>query len=188
MSEYGRNFEFRVSPQPNYRSGRYKNSTVAIPIGVPVAVADGATRDANGRLTFALATGAQAPEIGQCGIAVYEYAWEAFEGRDPNLTTSSDLDTVPANEPCQLVNGTDVVVVLRNTVAGLQLGRSYPGRIMTAGVSLATPTVVVGDLLTPGVGNDTDGYWAETGTAANGWLRVIGVDTTRAEVTARMLF
>ena len=58
---------------------------------------------------------------------------------------------------------------------------------MVAGLG-ATPTVVVGDYLRPGVGDDTSGYWTETATEADGWLVVTSVDATRQEVEARMTF
>lgn len=189
MTAYGPNFEFRVSPKPNNRSGRYKNGTPVIPIGVPVVVAAASPQDAYGRTAFALATGAQVrPKPGQGGIACYEYAFEAFEGRDPYLTTTSDLDTVPSAAPCQLVNGDDVVVVLRNTIARTKLGRPYPGRIMVAGLSIATPTLAPGDLLTPGTGTDGAGYWAETSVEANAWLYIVKINSSRGEVEARMAF
>jgi hypothetical protein len=58
---------------------------------------------------------------------------------------------------------------------------------MVAGLG-ATPTVAIGDYLTPGAGDDVSGYWAETATAANGWLVVTKVDADRGELEARLNF
>jgi hypothetical protein len=57
---------------------------------------------------------------------------------------------------------------------------------MVAGLG-ATPTLQVGDYLTPGTGNDSAGYWAETASAANAWLVVTLVDSARQEVEAELL-
>jgi len=59
---------------------------------------------------------------------------------------------------------------------------------MVAGVSQATPSVAVGDYLTPGDGNDAAGYWKETSTAANGWWVVTSVDSTNGVVEAELNF
>jgi len=135
-----------------------------------------------------LATGGQAPKPGLTGILVYEWGPAAFAGNDPYLTTYSDKDYAPLGAAVQLVSDPDVKVVFKNTVATTFLvNRSYTGRIMVAGMG-ATPTIAVGDMLTPGVGDDTNGYWAETSTAANAWLYVTGVDTVRSEVEARFAF
>lgn len=189
MGSYGRNFEFRVPPVHGERGGRYVLSGDAdLPIGVPVVAADGADNDETltGALPVSLATGAQAFKRGMCGILVYEHI-DNF-GVDPVLNTWSDRDTAPAGKMVQVVSGDRVKVVLKNTVDRTFLQtRDYAGRTMVAGIG-ATPTVQVGDLLTPGVGNDDDGYWAETGTAANGWLVVERVDADRGEVECRFNF
>lgn len=188
MSSYGRNFDFRVPPLPEQRGARYITpSDVALPIGVPVKVT-ATTVDAQGRNPVVLATGVTTKRSGTTGILVYEYAPAAFAGTDPNLTTYSDLGSAPLGAACQVVSGKTVKVVLKNTSARSFYGqRTYPGRIMVSGLG-ATPTVAVGDLLRPGVGDDTSGYWTETSTEADGWLSVTGVDTTRQEVEARMTF
>lgn len=186
---YGRNFEFRSTPKGAQRAGRYfLDSNTPVVIGAPVKLsADGAT-DAVGRLGVELATGEQAkPAPGKGGILVYEHILHV--GVDPFLTTYSDFDTVPANEPVQVINGTEVKVAYKNTTAETFLTRTgYPtARVMVAGVGDAT-TVAVGDYLTPGTGNDTDGYWAETSTAANGWLVVTFVNNSTGEIEARLNF
>lgn len=191
MSNYGRNFEFRVPPIHAQRGGRYYLPTTApadIVIGAPVVVADGATPNAafTGALPVGLATGAQAPQTGQSGIILYEHAPAAYAGYDPLLTTYSDIDKAPRGKMCQLISGEGIKVVLRNTVDRVFLqSRSYEGRVMTAPANLSS--LAVGDYLTPGTGDDTAGYWAE-GTLANGWLVVLNVDTARGELECRFTF
>ena len=58
---------------------------------------------------------------------------------------------------------------------------------MVAGAG-ATPTVAVGDRLTPGTGNDSAGYWVETANAAEGWLVVTGFDVNSGLVEAQFCF
>lgn len=190
MGTYGRNFEFRVPPHGGQRGARYVLPTTApadLPIGAPVVVANGATPDEMGRLPVALATGAQAPKPGLSGILVFEHAPAAYAGDDPFLTTYSDKDTAPRGRAVQVVAGDRVKVVFRNTEDRSFMGqRDYQGRVIVAGMG-ATPTVAVGDYLTPGTGDDTAGYWAE-GTAANGWMVVESVDVARQEVECRMTF
>lgn len=193
MGSYGRNFEFRIPPVHGSRGGRFylPSDQADIPIGVPVLVADGATPsvDFTGALPVQIATGDQAkPKPGMGGIVLYEHAPAAYAGFDPALTTYSDIDLVPHGKMCQVIEGGEVKVAFRNTEDHVFLQtRNYTGRVMVAGLG-ATPTVQVGDYLTPGVGNDDDGYWAETATAANGWLVVTNVDNTRGEVEARLNF
>lgn len=189
---YGRNFEFRVPPKGGNRSGRgYLDETVSTtPIGAPVVLTDAGDENVLGLAAYTLATTAQAaPKPGEGGVAVYEYGPAAFAGEDPWLTTHSDMDTIPAGAAIQVVNGTDVKIVLRNTSDETFLQtRAYTGRVMVAGIGIATPTLAVGDYLTPGTGDDDNGYWAETGTAANAWLVITKVDNDRGEVEARLTF
>ncbi len=186
---YGRNFDFRVTPIGHHRGSRYYNSGAAFPIGAPATVNTGGQEDVGGRLPLVLETGATAnPRPGINGIAVYEMGPEAFNGTDPSLVLYSDKDLVPAGKPVQLVHGSEVKVVFTNTADRNYLGlRDYEGRIMVAGLG-ATPTVAVGNLLTPGTGTDDDGYWAETANANEAWLIVTKVDAARGEVEAKMLF
>ena len=194
MSTYGRNFEFRVQPHGGQRAGRYINPAngSAIVLGAPVLVDTAAGADENHRLEVNLATGAGSgtPANGLGGIAVYEWAPNAFSGDDPLLTLYSDKDTIPVGEPCYVVSGSEVKVVLRNTDANDFFGqRTYPARTMVAGVGIATPTVVVGDFLCPHSSpSDTNGYWQETSTASDAWLVVTHVDNDRKEVEARFVF
>lgn len=182
-----RNFEFLVSPDGGQRGGRYVLSGTGVPIGAPVVVTGDV--DALGRNVVELATGAQdAPKSGKGGIVVYEEV--VYAGVDPVLTTYSDMDTVPNGAPVQVVSGGEVKAAYRNTTDGDFLGRTgYPaGRVMVAGASLATPSVVAGDMLTPGDGNDDDGYWAETSTESEAWLIVLNVDADTDTVECRVNF
>jgi hypothetical protein len=193
MSNYGRNFEFRVSPQSGQRASRYATQATAanaatIPIGAPIKVLDG-TEDTAGRLLVELGAQGVPPHSGYNGIAIFEYAPAAFAGDDPFLTVYADKVDVPDGVGVQMVSGKEVKVVLRNTATRTFLhSRTYTGKTMVAGAG-ATPTVAVGNYLEPHSSpSDTNGYWVETATAANAWLLVTKVDTARGEVEARMLF
>ena len=185
MGSYGRNFEFRITPTEEERHGRiYFNGANPIPIGTPIVVAASATPNEmwTDALPATLATGAQAFKHGMCGIAVYEHI--DYNGYDPALTLYSDIDLVPVKRLVQMTAGPNTKVVFTNTTARTFMGiRNYAGRIMVAGMG-ATPTVKVGDYLTPGTGNDTAGYWAVNATASNAWLVVTNVDAARQLVEA----
>jgi hypothetical protein len=88
------------------------------------------------------------------------------------------------------VHGTEVKVVLRNTAANtVFMGRTYTdARTFVAPTNLSS--LAVGDLLCPGVGDGTSGYWREVtgGQEADAWLYVTAVDDVRGEVEAQMLF
>lgn len=189
MGTYGRNLEFRVPPESEGRAGRFSTPLGAvIPIGAPIQADTAAGLDGLNLQIIKLATGAQAPVGGQMGIAVYEYGPAAFAGEDPMLTTYSDKDLLVPGRAVQVVAGPYVKVVFTNTTSRIFLGtRTYPGRIMVAGMG-ATPTVTVGAFLSPGTGTDVAGYWAVSGSAANAWMVVTSVDAVRQEVEARMLF
>lgn len=187
---YGPNFGFRVFPHGGQRHGSFITPATGdkIPLGAPVK-ASGALDDLTGLQPVVLATGAQAPLKGQSGILVYEYTgYDGYRGFDPVSTTFSDLDTAPLGEPVQVVHGDAVMVWFKNTAEEEFLHtRTYAGRVMVAGAG-ATPTLAKGDMLTPGTGNDTSGYWAETAVAADAWLIVVSVDTTLGLVEAELAF
>lgn len=191
MSTYGRNFHFRVPPHGAQRSGRFylDNGGSDLVIGAPVVVDTVGDENDLGLLPVdKAAADADRPVPGMGGILVYEYGPAAFAGDDALLTTYSDKDTAPAGKAVQVVNGTDVKVVFVNTEDRTFLNtRDYKGRVMVAGIG-ATPTLAVGDYLTPGTGNDTDGYWKATSTPGDEWLVVTKVDLDRGEVEARLLF
>ena len=188
MSTGLRNFDIRISPRHGERGGRFVLATGsdALPQGVPVAVTG---VDAQERAVVELVTGATPkPKAGAGGILVYEQF--RYDGTDTAITSYSDMDTVPAGRGVQVITGENKVkVAYRNTTATTFYNRAdYPtARVMVAGLG-ATPTVAVGDYLTPGTGNDTAGYWAETGDAANAWLVVTSVNSSTGEVEAMLNF
>lgn len=186
MSDYGRNFEILQNPLPQNRLGRYTTGDDPILIGAPVKVDD--VPDSNRRLPLALCTGATAPKKTRHGILVWESVYEGFIGHDPVTTRPSDIDTAPANMAVQLVSGTEFRGAFKNTETELFLQTaSYTGRTMVAGIG-ATLALEEGDFLTPGVGNDTDGYWAKTVVAADAWLVVTEVLNDVGVVQWQMLF
>lgn len=188
MGSYGRNVDFRVVPLEYQRRGRItQDETTDIAMGAPFIIADAAVPDKywTDALPAKLATGAQPPKRGMCGIGIYE--WIDFNQLDAEYYTYSDKDLIPTKKEFQLISGDGVKVVFKNTADRKFMGiRNYKGRIMVAGMG-ATPTVKVGDYLSPGTGNDTAGYWASS-TSANGWLHVTNVDSKRQEVEAEFVF
>jgi hypothetical protein len=187
---YGRNFSFRIPPRAERRHGRYAVPATGtkIPIGAPIQATAGADPTALDMQPVTLVTAAGPPVIGMSGLVVYEYGPAAFAGDDALLTTYSDKGDVPLGAAVQMIHGTEVKVVFKNTVDSDFLdARAYAGRTFVAGMG-ATPTVEVGELLTPGPGNDNDGFWQVTADAANAWLRVVHIDTVRLEVEAEFVF
>lgn len=188
MGSYGRNVDFRVTPLEMQRRGRIildEGNDVAI--GAPFIIADGADSDPlwTDALPATLATGAQPPRRGLSGIGIYE--WLDFNGLDPEYYAYSDRDMIPNGRQFQLISGVGVKVVFRNTDDRKFMGtRDYAGRVMVAGLG-ATPTVKIGDFLSPGVGDDDSGYWAVS-TSTNGWMRVTNVDALRQEVEAEFIY
>lgn len=202
MSNYGRNFEFRVAPVSKDRSGRNFLDGDAVPIGAPIAYGTGGTLGTENELglrPFVLAAdGASAPLPGQGGVAVYEFGPAAFAGDDVMLTTYSDKDMVPAGAAVQVVGGEYVKVVLRNVPAfTFSTVRGYTGRNMIEPTEALA--LVVGESLIPGAGDDVNGYWksggvADVATPAGTWLIVERVGTfdihgeTGVEIEARLNF
>lgn len=190
MGTYGRNGEFRVPPEPRERQGRYiLDNGADVPQFSPVIVPTGPTPDASltDAMPVELATDPQAPPLpGQGGIAIYE--WIDLNGLDPVLNGHSDRDMVPDGRLCQVIRGEGVKLVLRNTSDRTYLhSRPYDGRVMVPGVG-ATPAVSEQDLLTPGAGDDTSGYWEVTTDPTEAWMIVELVDHDRGEIEARLLF
>lgn len=193
MGTYGRNFEFRIPPDGDERYGRYcvPSTGNKLPIGVPVKATTN-TANALGLQQVLLATGEQAPGKSGCGIAVYEYGPAAYAGVDPYLVTYSDRDTIPLGAAIQVVHHPGIKVVFTNTTntAYVDFTATFQSgpRIMVNNAFAATPNISVGSYLTPGIGDDTNGYYQITTTAANAWFVVTKVDSTRLEVEAEMTF
>ena len=186
-----RNFEWRVSPRDGESAGRYiLGGSTNLPLGVPVTA--GATTDGLGRQLVTLATGAQdTPLSGEAGIL--DFVSIRFDGFDPEITTFSDVvDTVPVGESVIVASGDTLKGAWTNTFSPdnqYMYRTGYPkARIIIAGAGIPSPTVTVGEYLTPGVGNDTDGYWAVTANKAQAWLVVTAVDNPRGLVEARVNF
>ena len=196
MSTYGRNFAFRIPPDGDERFGRYSVPATGtkFPIGAPVVADTPVTPTTTGPLglqVVKLAKGPQAPPKAGGGLVVYEFGPAAFAGVDPFLVTFSDLDQVPLGAAVQVVHHPGIKVAFTNTSNAAYPDftatfRSGP-RVMVAGMG-ATPSVAVGNYLTPSSGDDTDGYYETNGTAANAWLTVTSVDVGRQEVEAEMAF
>ena len=187
---YGANFETIVPPIGRNRRGRYFNDDTqgAIPIGAPIVYALTGTLGAQDSLGLDPVVMAQGADVGPSelsGIAIYEYAPNAYAGDDPVLTTYSDKINVPAGAAVQMVRGENVKVRFNNTVDNTFLNaRDYTGRIMVDLTGIA-----VGDFLQPEASpDDTNGYWQEAVTPANAWLVVTAVDATRNELEAQMVF
>lgn len=189
MSTYGRNFEFRAPPRSSERGGRYSiGGSDALVIGAPVMINQ--STDSLGRLEVELAAADDSkPLPGAGGVLVYEYGPSAYSGDDASLVTYSDKGTVEVGQAVQVVSGTTVKVVLRNTPEYDFLNtRTYSALNMVASAALGATPVEPGDMLTPGAGNSTDGYWKKTATAGDAWLIVTKVDTNRGEIEALLNF
>jgi hypothetical protein len=107
---------------------------------------------------------------------------------DPFLTTYSDRDYVPLGGAVQLVSGPEVKVVFTNTAAQCSSNtRSYPGRIMVAGMG-ATPTLARGGLPHAGHRQRHRRLLGRDRHRADAWLVVDHVDVGRQEVEATFLF
>lgn len=175
---YTRNFGFR-SFENIIRDGRNKVPATGSPylIGTAIQV-DPANA---GQVTRPAA--ASAPTQ-LSGIAVYEHI--QYQGVDPFLISPQDypFTVVPLGRFVQMVHGQGVKVYFKNTAdKPLYDGRIQPGATLVAGVGGATPTVVVGNYLTPAA----DGTW-QVGNASNGWLQVEQVVNSTGLCEARLTF
>lgn len=191
MSTLGRFAEFQVSPQPEDRLGGFKTGSVAIPQLAPVRRPSATTTKdiIDGLVAVELATAASTPKLGETGLCVWEQPYPNLLLDQPGIKRASDYIDAPRRTAIQVVHGTYVEVVFRNLSSEDLLFEGlgeYDGRNMVNPTDLAT--LELGDLLTPGVGNDTDGYWAVTSTASEAWLRVIDVDASVGMVAASVLF
>lgn len=201
MSQFHRNFEWANPPRDGTRPGSYISPNAfqvdgvtpntPILIGQPVTVdTTQAVDSVYGLQPVKIAAEASAPVKGLSGIAIYEFKNdEAFAGFDQNLTGFSDLAFIPPAQALQVNAGGYTEARFRNTSALTFLNtRPYAARTMVAGLGGATNTVVVGTLLTPGVGTDAAGYWEVTATASLAWLVVTSFNLSTGECVARCLF
>lgn len=175
---YTRNFGFR-SFENIVRDGRNKTPATGTPflIGTAVQV------DPANPGTLARPSAASAPTA-LSGIVLYEHI--QYQGVDPFMTTSQDypFTVVPLGRFAQMIRGNGVKVWFKNTAdKPLYDGRVQTGATLVAGLGGATPTIAVGDYLTPAA----DGTWAE-GNATNGWLQVENVVNSTGLCEARFTF
>ena len=124
-----------------------------------------------------------------CGIAVFEHITNAglggYNGIDMQLTSPQDVpfSSVPASRYVQSVHGIGVKVWHKNTATKvLYDGRSQTGRTPVAGLG-ATPTLIVGDYLTP----DGSGGWKEASGGDGKWLWVEHINSN-GTVECRLTF
>lgn len=157
-------------------------------IGAPVVVTG--DYDSLGRAEVELAAAdAAKPTPGQGGILVFEHAPSAYAGDDVLLTTYSDKGLAPAGKAVQVISGTTVKIVLRNTDDTTFLHvRDYAGRSMVLPANLGLTPVEQGNMIGVGAGDDTDGYWKKVTTEGDAWLIVTKVDTNRGELEAFLNF
>lgn len=173
MTTYGRNGSFRASPTPQQRDGHCKTGNAVLPQFAPVVIASQDATD--GRNVLALAAAAAAPNPNS-GVLIWEEPWFAHAGFDPVMRTSADVDEVPVGSPAQrvLLNSA-IKIQLQNTIDDSFDGmRDYDGKAMFNPTDAAT--LAIGDMVTPGAGNYTAGYWKKTATLSLAWGFVAEVD------------
>lgn len=173
---YSRNFGFR-SFENIVRDARFKAPADA---GTPdlLWIGEGVVVDPTAAGYVKRAGAGEVVSPG-CGIAVYEHITNAglggYNGVDMSLTSPQDppFDTVPPSRYLQFVHGIGTKVWFKNTTTRpLYDGRSQVGRTTVAGLG-ATPTVIVGDYLTP----DGSGAWKEATGGDGKWLWVEHINT-----------
>lgn len=177
---YSRNFGMRGFENV-VRAGRFKvagdfdeGSDGTLYLGTAVK------GDANGNI---VRPGAAANPDQLSGLLVYEHI--QVQGVDSAITSPQDepFNKAPLGRYAQIVRGPGAKVWLKNTSdKPLADGRTQTGVTMFAGGG-ATPTVAVGDFLTPAA----DGTWEE-GTATNGWLQVEQISSDGNTVECRITF
>lgn len=175
MTTYGRFGSFRASPTPQQRDGHCKNGEDDPIVQFAPVVIDGQSAT-DGRNTLALAAEGATP-TGLCGVAIFEDPWGSRIGRDPDLTTSSDIDEIPSGAPCQRVQLAGNIKILVQNLSADDLNfdgmREYEGRVMFKPADLAT--LAVGDGVTPGAGG-ASGVWKKAANEGVSWGHVVEVD------------
>lgn len=185
MGTLGRNFEYRQPPIPQHRLGRFKSGTTPIPNGVPV-IRDGDPDPTDLRTKVKLAVAGDAPIVGAAGVSTYEVQGpgDGYAGYDTALTRESDIDKAPPATAMQVCHGTEVRLLLQNTVARTFVNRAYSARKMVVD---ALSTLAVGDLLEPATTpSDANGYW-QKGTT-DPWARITFINEDAGFVEAQLLF
>lgn len=174
MGSIGRNITILQGPVYQHRLGRFKNGDEAVKQGVPV-VAD--TYDTfDGRTTVEVAAPADTPVVGQAGFLIYEAPYTGWNGVDPESTSFSDLDTIPADAPAQLVHGTEVRIRFQNTEARRVVSEGLMGSLS------------IGDTLVPHTSpSESNGEW-QAAASNDPWVVVTAVDQDRDFVEVQLQF
>lgn len=189
-----RNFHFRQPPQPNERLGNFKLGATALANGSPVTAVAGTLDTVDGRLVLSQAAAASAPVAGLTGVLNQELPWDAYSGFDTALTVAADFHLARAYEQAQVCHGKSTKVLVQNTEAQTFEEGLYPEASGTSydAINMFLPsdiaTLAVGDMVTPGAGNTTDGYWKKTATASLSWGNVVFVDADYSVVVFQLNF
>lgn len=178
MGSIGRNITILQGPIYQHRLGRFKNGSAAVRQGVPV-IAD--TYDSyDGRTSVEVAVNDDSPVVGQSGILIYEAPWTGWHGVDPESTSFSDLDVIPADAPAQLIHGTEVRIRFQNTDPA-EGGRRVISEALVGSLS-------IGDALVPHASpSDVNGEW-QAASSDDAWLVVTAVDEERDYVEVQLQF
>lgn len=194
MTSLGRFFDFRMSPADEHRLDWFKTGASPIAQGAPVTRLSSQTAvdELDGRVILQLAGEGTARKVGESGLLVWEEPWPNVQLDRAPIERPSDYDTAPARRPVQVVYGVETQVVLRNISAealAFEDQATYSGRNMVKPDDVAD--IELGSLLTPGAGNDDDGYYKLTNDATLAWLRVVDfevVDANQFYLAAQVLF
>jgi hypothetical protein len=173
---YTRNFGFR-SFENLIRDGRNQVPATGSPYLIGTAVVVDSTN------TLVRPSDSANPTV-LSGVVVFEHI--QYQGTDPFLASPNDFPytVVPLGRFAQMVHGRGAKVYFKNTAdQPLYDGRVIAGQTIVAGLGGATPTIVVGDYLTPAA----DGTWKE-GNATNGWFQVEQVNNASGLCEARFTF
>lgn len=174
MGSIGRNIIFLQNPVYQHRLGRFKNGSAVVKQGVPVVADTFDTYD--GRTSVAVAANDDDPIVGQAGILVYEAPYTGWHGVDPESTSFSDLDNIPADAPAQLVHGTEVRIRFQNTDARTVINDGLMGSLS------------IGDALVPHASpSSSNGEWQDAASDTP-WVVVTAVDEERDYIEVQLQF
>lgn len=187
-----RNFGFRRFTNL-VREGRLRAPASGDPLRIGILVEqDPNDPDRVREATDAAIGGSGDVRLTKCGILMYEHDSQTYN--DPRFGGAAnqlvqDLWWVPNNRLVQVCSGPGVKVWFRNTgenttEPGLNFPNTREEVIMVDGLSLATPSVEVGDLLG---WDDTNHFYTVTANADEAFLRVTAVYPDRDELDAEIL-
>lgn len=187
-----RNFGFRRFTNI-VREGRLRSPASGDPLRIGTFVEqDPNDPDRIREATLTAIGGGGDVRLNKCGILLYEHDSQTYN--DPRFGAAAnqlvqDLWWVPNNRMVQVITGPGVKVWFRNTAEdttepGLNFPNTREEVIMVDGLSLATPTVTVGELLG---WDDTNDFYTVTTNAAEAFMRVTAVYPDRDELDAELL-